>query len=618
VTLLLTDRLQQSEMARQARQKAIVDQVEWARAYRTLEKQGRGRAYDYEYLWPWVPMLRAKHRRKFIFKSRKVSFTEQGINWLLWRLDAFPGTNAAYIRETQKRANHMMRTRIGEAIKDPRNPMKDRLVYDEIENKVFRPGSPLSTRNQILSAYGTKIGQLNQQAGDKVRGDTLESIFYDERQLQQWNMEGVVASSVPLDALLHTLTGGTPTVSGNILGVLWERSSQHKLLFECWNCSTPRSRWWQELTIDSIHNMDKPDTAFVGCQRCHVSLEWMRGKYGTIYHPENGRVGRVEWVPQRLYGHGDPREGQAFTQQYLGFRIDRLCIALSPPDEPYFSRPEMATRYLLEDWNDPVRSRREKLNEIFGLEYEGPDAPFSLGRMMRCVIPELSLDSARRERYLARILTYDWGVETTWNVWGLAPDLRMVLMGFGKIEGDQRFHGEELVKVGKQYAVAWAVGDKGHSLNREHALVEVWRRKAVSIFYATHEKRSLRPKKRMVWFQGENVVVADRNFLIENLQEEVAKGKNGVIIPGRDVEAVRLMLTEYAHVTFGADQDPRELGFEMEIKQEQTKWVKSGADHHLHCAVYARAAILMHRRSNAIGYRGRRGARGLTLMEDEE
>lgn len=607
----ITDRVERDRARREFRENACANQVNWACSYRTLTKRGKGEPYGYDKMHPWIPALKAKHRRKFFFKSRKVTFTEQGVNFVCWRIDAFPGTNAAYIRETQRKANAQMRGRFDPAIMDPRNPMRDRVIYNQVETKIFKPGDPMASGIQILSAYGTKTGAAGQQSGDKVRGDTIHTLFYDERQLQPSKMEGVVGKSIPLDEVLYSMTGGTPTVSGNILGTMWRQTSQHTLLFKCWSCKT-----WQELVFDSIHNPDNPEKAYIGCCKCHASLEWMRGKYGRIQHPENGREGIVQWVPQKLHGIGHPKEGQADTDHSMGFRLDRFCLALSPLEEPYFGTPEGATRYILADWADPDLSHREKVNEILGREYDGPDAPFSMSRMLRCVVKTLSFEVARREEYLTRILTYDWGVETTWNVWGLTPDLRKVLIAYGKIEGDQRTHDKKLIVIGKDYNITWAVGDKGYSANREMSLVEVWKRKAVSIFYATHEKRSLRAKKRMVWFQAENVLVADRNYVIELFQQEVAKGTNGVIIPGKKIEQVEIdLFSEYANVKFGDPPDPGGLG--IEIKQEQTKWMKSGDDHHLHCGVYANIGCLMHKRSTAIGYRHRAGQRGWSLMEDD-
>lgn len=614
-----TQRLEAAKEASAARRAAVADQVAWSRAYRTLEKPGKApQPYNYKGLAPWVPMLRAEHPRKFVIKARKVAFTEAGVNRTLWYIDSHSGTNAAYIREVQKKANKQMRDRFDPAIKDPRCPLRARLVYDQVESKSFRSADPLSSSLQHLYAYGTRTGNTHEQAGDKARGDTLNFLFYDERQLQPYDMEGVVAGSVPLDAVLNTFTGGTPTVQGNILGELWRRSSMHTLLFRCPGCSTKLDPHWEELTFDSIHEQDNLEKAYVGCRRCGENLEWMRGQYGKIYHPETGKEGIVQWVPQHLHPEdGSPLAGQAYLKNYLGWRMDRFCIVLSPSEAPYNGTPQGATRLLLEDWNDPSRSRREKYNEILGVEYEGPDAPFSMSRMMRCVDQRLSFAAANAESYSHKVLTYDWGVKTTWNVWGLAADGRLVLLAYGRIDADERKHGMELVKIGQRYGVTWAVGDKGYSAQREQDLVEVWRRKAVSIFYATHEKRSLRPKKRMVWFRGENIAVADRNFLIETLQEDVARGTNGIIIPGRDIEGVREMLTDYAHVTGGVEDDPREFGFELEIKQEQTKWTKSGADHHLHCAVYAEAFKYMVKKSSVVGYRYRRGANGLSLMGDD-
>lgn len=604
---ILTASFDRQVGAKSDRQDAIKNQYNWARTYRTLEKPGKEPVpYDYEHIRPWEPMLQHPARDKLVFKSRKVTYTEQGINFVLYRLDSNPGTHAAYVRETRQVALKHMRERFDPAILDPRNPMGRRLVYDQAGAKGFLPYGSDSRRLQFLYAVGTKIGGKEEQAGDKSRGDELTTVFYDERQLQPFEMEGVIKNAVPLDAVMHTFTGGTPTVKGNILGVLWERSSSHLLLFEC-----PACKRWQELIEDSILERDNLKKCYIGCLFCGQSLEHMRGKYGEVECPDTKKVSRVEWVPQKLHGYGSKEYGHPDLRYYLGFKLNRLCVSLSPPDPPYYGTPRGSTRKIVEDLNDPGQTRREKLNEILGVEYEGDDAPFSYSKVSLAINRDCSSDELNRLSYTTRILTYDWGKITWYQVWGIASDGRDVLIDWDGITGDQRQHSSKLIDAGLSRGCVYAVGDMGYAANREYDMQAVWGDRSISVHYNTASQKFSRPHKRIKYSRRERIAVADRNFVIEKVAESFRRGLRSLVIPGKDHERTRIMLSHYAHVIPAGE---KRINNFQEIKQEKTKWGKTGADHYLHCHAYEIVAKFIIRKDGCVHRCSR--LRKLNLEED--
>jgi len=183
--------------------------------------------------------------------------------------------------------------------------------------------------------------------GDRVRGMTLDVIFFDE--VQDMVGQGIGNATKTLTAAKYGPIGngvqvffGTPKQKGSFFHTVWELSTKQYYHLGCKNCNqtypfyTPGDDSWQKIWIH---------TYVVKCPLC-----------GT----EQPKVDAVElgkWVSSF------PEE----DCKYIGFHINQLYIPYIPKEKVLDLMPEL----------NPEHSEREWNNEVVGEFYSGAGLPLT-------------------------------------------------------------------------------------------------------------------------------------------------------------------------------------------------------------------------------------------------
>ncbi len=265
---------------------------------------------------------------------------------------------------TQDKLEGLIRTAKGDFVNQ--NKLKSQNAVDNLTMKQFKTGT------LWVDSLGVD--------GDRVRGMTVDAIFYDE--FQEMIGHAVGNANKTLTAAKYGPIGrgiqvyfGTPKQRSSYFNTVWEMSDQRYYHLGCVKCKETfpfylpnddrwRTIWVSEYTIE--------------CPLC----QHRQHKVDAI---ENG-----QWIASR-----DTNECQ-----YVGFQINQLYI-------PYFAKEDILK---LRPENNPTMSERLWNNEVIGEFYSGAGLPLTKQEVL-----ENCIDS---DRYFAKhvdpkvkrtYLGLDWG-----------------------------------------------------------------------------------------------------------------------------------------------------------------------------------------------------------------
>lgn len=249
------------------------------------------------------------------------------------------------------------------------SPMITGAVIDEKEKLKSKPKSKIelkidksSSTNDSLSFKSFENGNNIQidstgLTGDRLRGKTLDSIFFDE--VQDMSRSAIVNSTQVLAKAQYGIPGkgiqvlfGTPKQKGTIYWDIWQNSTQQYYHLGCESCGktfplyTPGSNQWEEIWIEDDLPPNHPEHGFiVKCIHCG--------------HEQDKRPAaeRGKWISTR------PND----ESQYVGFHINQLYM-------PDFRRQDVISK---KPENNVEYTERAYMNEVLGEFYAGDAAPLT-------------------------------------------------------------------------------------------------------------------------------------------------------------------------------------------------------------------------------------------------
>lgn len=567
---------------------AFRDPVGWPEENRQL----KGKPFRFTGLEPWKPVLRSPATHLLVYKPRKVTFSEQIINLMLTNLASAQRSHGAYLFPTQDVANRFSDQRIKPAIQGCPY-LLGMLCKDNVETKAFRRYLNTSTGrelfDQLLFLIGAEVaGGTTSQEGDRLRSTELDWIAYDERQLMGWTIEEVVGQAAALSryrhAPRHTITGGTPTVEGGILDLLYlEQSTAKALKVKC-----PACKSWNDFDDSTIllpggqpafdgERVVRFEGAYCGCPSCLASLDGLRGTYG-----KSDGGGNVEWVAEY------PNE----NRRYDGYRFSRIGLN---PVHPETGEILFTIDGYLQDLRD-AKTPRTRENEVRGRSYSGADVPFPYALLLRSTVPSLSLEDVREWEYAYVKLTVDWGIPTWYYCEGVMKNGVAVFLGWGRThDDDERKHPQEIHKAVCRLPINVVMADEGHAVGRIRTLRELFGEKVLTygVRYTSAEAKSQADKEKLTVKITEGFIEVDRSWAIERLQamlyhDDDESGRSW-IIPFADKDKVDLFLRHFPNIRL-EEESVEEAGIFREIKHTKSKYGRIGPDHLFHCKLYASLA----------------------------
>lgn len=292
-------------------------------------------------------------------------------------------TNSGLFTKPPARVAHMF----------PALALVKRFTQDKLENLIrtakddFINANKLRTPNAVdnLTMKQFNTGTLWVDSigadGDRIRGMTLDIIFFDEIQ--------DIVNSVAIGNATKTLTAakygpvgkgvqvyfGTPKERGSYFHSMWEMSDQRYYHFGCENCQQhfpfyqTGDNMWMKIWTGGFE---------IQCPVC-----------GHKQH-KIGAIERGKWVATRSYEES----------KYVGFHINQLYI-------PYF--PKQNIMDLMPE-NNPNQSERVWNNEVVGEFYSGAGIPMTPGEIYeKCADLDRSFAKKINPNRKTTYLGVDWG-----------------------------------------------------------------------------------------------------------------------------------------------------------------------------------------------------------------
>jgi len=216
--------------------------------------------------------------------------------------------------------------------------------------------------------------------GDRIRGMTVDAIFFDE--VQDMFASAIGNATKTLTAAKYGPTGqgvqvyfGTPKEKNSYFSSLWDMSDQRYYHLGCKSCGDtfpfylPDDKRWMDIWV-SGHTIKCPLCSF----QQHKIEAIERGK----------------WVPSR-----NPEECKL-----VGFHINQLYI-------PYFTKENILN---LMPENNPLQTERIFKNEVVGEFFSGAGLPITRAEIYeKCRDSERSFSKSISSKEKLTYLGVDWG-----------------------------------------------------------------------------------------------------------------------------------------------------------------------------------------------------------------
>lgn len=248
-------------------------------------------------------------------------------NLLLSRACMIPYYKQLYVSPSVDQTKVFSNDRVGPAIED--SPfIKKYYLHQGLQQNVFT--KQLANGSRIYLRYA-------QSDADRLRGLSLDSIYWDEAQDIDMSVVPIVSQAMSRSMYKKSVFSGTPKRTKGTLASLWYRSTMYEWFTPCEHCN--RHNYLDDKNI-GLHGAI--------CRYCGKSLNTKRGT----------------WIST-----GDP---QSITK---GFRVNMLMFH----DAPWV------------DWYQDVIMYRKNcpseaifFNEVLGLEYDDGVSPITEADIRRC------------------------------------------------------------------------------------------------------------------------------------------------------------------------------------------------------------------------------------------
>lgn len=216
--------------------------------------------------------------------------------------------------------------------------------------------------------------------GDRIRGMTVDAIFFDE--VQDMFASAIGNATKTLTAAKYGPTGqgvqvyfGTPKEKNSYFSSLWDMSDQRYYHLGCKNCGDtfpfylPDDKRWMDIWV-SGHT--------IRCPLCSSEQHKVEA------------IERGKWVPSR-----NPEECKL-----VGFHINQLYI-------PYFTKENILN---LMPENNPLQTERIFKNEVVGEFFSGAGLPITRAEIYeKCRDSERSFSKSISSKEKLTYLGVDWG-----------------------------------------------------------------------------------------------------------------------------------------------------------------------------------------------------------------
>lgn len=216
--------------------------------------------------------------------------------------------------------------------------------------------------------------------GDRIRGMTVDAIFFDE--VQDMFASAIGNATKTLTAAKYGPVGqgvqvyfGTPKEKNSYFSSLWDMSDQRYYHLGCKNCNQtfpfylPDDKRWMDIWV-SGYTIKCP---LCGCEQHKVDA-----------------IERGMWVPSR-----NPDECKL-----VGFHVNQLYI-------PYFTKENILN---LMPENNPLQTERVFKNEVVGEFFSGAGLPITRAEIYeKCRDPERSFSRSINPKEKTTYLGVDWG-----------------------------------------------------------------------------------------------------------------------------------------------------------------------------------------------------------------
>lgn len=316
-----------------------------------------------------------------------------------------------------------------------KNPQKGNRVRTVIEDCLDKDANANDSLTYKQFANGNHIWiESTGIAGDRIRGRTIDCMFFDE--VQDIRKDALGNATKVLSKAQYGLVNngiqvyfGTPKQSGTEYWKMWKDSSQQYYYLGCESCEqyfplyTPGTNEWERIWIDDDLPKDHDSHGFlVRCTHCE--------------HVQDKRPAaeRGKWMSL------NPKQDTKF----IGYHLNQLYMPTFRKWDIIAQKPE----------NHPVNTERAYQNEVLGEFFSGSSAPITAEELHeRC-------------SDLKRKLTASIGINETRKVyagfdWGQKID---VDIGTKKEDGNKREAG------GQSYSCAVILtADGPHILSVEFA-----------------------------------------------------------------------------------------------------------------------------------------------------
>jgi hypothetical protein len=216
--------------------------------------------------------------------------------------------------------------------------------------------------------------------GDRIRGMTVDAIFFDE--VQDMFSQAIGNATKTLTAAKYGPIGqgvqvyfGTPKEKNSYFSSLWDVSDQRYYHLGCKNCGEtfpfylPDDKRWMDIWV-SGHT--------IKCPLCSFEQHKIEA------------IERGKWVPSK-----DPD-----SCKLVGFHINQLYI-------PYFTKENILN---LMPENNPLQTERIFKNEVIGEFYSGAGLPITRAEIYeKCRDSERSFARSISPKEKSVYLGVDWG-----------------------------------------------------------------------------------------------------------------------------------------------------------------------------------------------------------------
>jgi len=545
-----------------------------------------GTTFDFA-LEPWLVVLRDPSRRKFIYKCRKVAFSEVMMSEELMFLMKYPYTTINHYLQNQKVASEFVRDRLDIAIAE--SELKNYVKYHNVHQKGFKIDD--QTHEQFIHVKWPKSSELAKGPGVSARSAACDYVFVDELQLFSPVIMGVIEPTMHTSAFGWLRTGGTPMTEKGPLDVeFFDHSDQKGFVYKCGKCghwTDPHEKDVRRYILCS--RTKKPyfevdpevrENPYWGCEYCGASFNHIIGR---LVDNEDGFASA--WATDYMQRVGKSR--------YSGYRFTPMTVKLR-------SMEDLVSDILKYQETDP----RHLANEVLGFSYSGGDVPFPPEVIKAGMVKDrygklVSMDYLlNKPKFEYMIFGIDWGEGYSYmSAWGLCnEEYTPVLIGLFEYSGDPKTHGDQADKDIERLLAKCPEGkylivcDVGYSAGRFQDLVKKHRHRCWGINfgmtrYKPTEKKTVKDKWDIRDKEGKTIIdkqvfYPDRNYAFEHLAMKVRDGTAYWVLPGLPEALMEKFVRHFANIVpRNPEREATESGGWMETRSTDYQYGRVGPDH---------------------------------------